>query len=313
MGAVLGITLPIYLVLAIGFVTTRRGLFAQPDLHVLGRFVLNIALPALLFHATAGRNLADILHWGYIATMALAGLATAALTFLWFTLVRADPTRRAAGVMGATCPNSVFVGYPVMLLAFPDHAPLALALNTTVENLLVIPLGLVLFELSKPGSTGSLGAKLGTALKGVLLKPYMIGLLGGLAWSFAGLPLPEFADRTLSVLGASAAALSLFVIGGTLSGLPREGNRPAAAQTATAKLFLHPAMAFAATLVVPLLGLALPPDLATVAILSAAMPTFGIYTILAQDIGRQGMAALALTMTTLGGFFTISAALWLLL
>ncbi|KPP89092.1 MAG: putative permease [Rhodobacteraceae bacterium HLUCCA08] len=313
MGTILGITLPIYVVVALGYVTTRRGLFDPADLQVMGRYVLNIALPALLFHATASRDIAQILHPGYMVAMAGAGLVTAALTYAWFSATGADPTRRAAGVMGATCPNSAFVGYPVMLLAFPDQAGLVLALNTTVENLLIIPLSLVLFELSKPDAGGSLGRKVAKALAGVLARPYMIGLLAGLAWSLAGLPLPEAADRTLGILGASAAALSLFVIGGTLSGLSLEGNRPAALQTALAKLLLHPAIMALMVLLVPLAGLALSPEMATIAILSAAMPIFGIYTILAQDIGRQGMAALAITLTTLGGFATISAALWLLL
>lgn len=313
MGAVLGITLPIYIVVALGYLTTRRGVFAPAELLVMGRYVLNIALPALLFHATASRDIAQILHPGYMVTMAVAGLVTAALTFAWFTLTGADRTRRAAGVMGATCPNSAFVGYPVMLLAFPDQAGLVLALNTTVENLLIIPLSLVLFELSKADAKGSLARQIAKALRGVLARPYMIGLILGLAWSLTGLTLPDVADRTLTVLGASAAALSLFVIGGTLSGLPLEGNRPAAIQTALAKLLLHPAIMALMVLLVPLTGLALSPEMAAIAILSAAMPIFGIYTILAQDIGRQGMAALAITLTTIGGFATISAALWLLL
>lgn len=45
---ILAITGPIYIAIGIGFVATRSSLFAKLDLRVLGKFVIHIALPALL-------------------------------------------------------------------------------------------------------------------------------------------------------------------------------------------------------------------------------------------------------------------------
>ena len=47
---ILTITGPIYLSIALGFAATRRGMFSKLDGQVLGRFVLNFALPAMLFN-----------------------------------------------------------------------------------------------------------------------------------------------------------------------------------------------------------------------------------------------------------------------
>ena len=55
---ILAITGPIYITIVLGFITTRLGLFSKADMHVLGRFVINLALPALLFNALAQRPLA---------------------------------------------------------------------------------------------------------------------------------------------------------------------------------------------------------------------------------------------------------------
>ena len=52
---ILAITGPIYLCIALGWLATRAGLFARADMRVLGRFVLYIALPALLFDAVGKR------------------------------------------------------------------------------------------------------------------------------------------------------------------------------------------------------------------------------------------------------------------
>ena len=52
--------------------------------------------------------------------------------------------------------------------------------------------------------------------------------------------------------------------------------------------------------------------MAVAVILSAAMPMFGIYTLLAQDYGHEGIASIALLGATAGAFFTLSAFLALL-
>ena len=50
---ILSITAPIYIIIFLGFVLTRIGLFAKPEMRVFGKFVLNLALPALLFKTLA--------------------------------------------------------------------------------------------------------------------------------------------------------------------------------------------------------------------------------------------------------------------
>ena len=65
--------------------------------------------------------------------------------------------------------------------------------------------------------------------------------------------------------------------------------------------------------VLPLLGLpSVDGDLRTAAVLSAAMPMLGIYSILAQRHGFEGFTAAALLATTAASFFTLSAILWLM-
>lgn len=50
----LAITGPIYIATALGYVSTRSGLFVRAaDMRVFGQFVIKLALPALLFNALA--------------------------------------------------------------------------------------------------------------------------------------------------------------------------------------------------------------------------------------------------------------------
>lgn len=310
---ILTITFPIFAAIGLGFAAVRFGVFAQSEMRTLGKYVLNVALPALLFSAVGRRDLSEVLNFSYMTVFLLGGLATISVTYAILWAQGVGPARRGIGAMGASSPNSGYVGYPVMLLLFPDQAGVILALNFVIENFFIIPICLVLLELSRKEEHTSWGRMLGNLFLSVVKRPMVLGLLGGFALMLSGIELPSGADRLLDMLAASASALALFVIGGSLVGLPMRGNTGLAAQIMAGKLILHPAMVFAAAMLIPLLGLpALGADMQTAVILSAAMPMFGIYTVLAQEYGHEGVASIALLGATFGAFFTLSALLAIL-
>ena len=312
--AVLGITLPLFAAVLLGYFCVRGGLFKPTDMRLFGSFVLNVALPALLFLAVATRDARDVFNITYMAVFATGALLTIAASFIILTLLKTTPSRRAVAVMGTSCANSGFVGYPLMLLAFPDSAGQILALNMLVENFLIIPLCLVLFELSKERNGTGIIRLIGQIALNVLRRPMVIALLLGLAVSLLRVPLPEPILRTTSLFAASASALALFTIGGALVGLPFKGHRALAALTAAGKLLLHPALAALALAAAMALGL--PPlsrELAAAVILSAAIPMFSIYALFAAELGHEGMASIAQVLATGASFLTLSALmLWLL-
>ena len=308
--AILSITFPIYAVIALGYFTVRRGVFSSGDMKVLGGYVLNIALPALLFIAVASRDVSDTFNPSYMLTYLLGGLATIAVASVWFRITRVSPPRRAVAVMGTSCPNSGFVGYPLMLLAFPTVAGQVLALNMLVENFILIPLLLAMMDMSHAGDGTHALRRIGTVLLGVLRRPMILGLIAGLVISLTGVALPEPVTRVVSMLANSASALALFVLGGALVGVPLKGNRAVAFQVVAGKLLLQPALTAIVLFALVWVGLpALSPDLKAALVLSAAMPIMGIYTIFAQEAGHEGMASLAQLSTTLMAFFTLNALL----
>ncbi|WP_406647527.1 AEC family transporter [Aliisedimentitalea scapharcae] len=307
MTQILAITFPIYGAIALGYLVVAKGWFAAAEMRTLGKYVLNIALPALLFNAVASRRIADVFQPDYMLAYGLGGLATIATAWILFTLRGTDPQRRALGVMGSTCPNNAFIGFPIMLLAFPAQAEIILALNLLVENILLVPLCLLLMEGASGNRQESLLRHIGAILFNVLKMPMVIGLLLGLAVSLVNVPLPAPFTRLTGMLAASASALSLVVIGGSLVGLPLHGNRGLAAQITMTKLLIHPGLVAGAALTLSALGwIALTPDFHSAAILSAAMPMFGIYTVLAQKQGLEGAASIAMLGATTTAFVTLN-------
>lgn len=310
---ILGITGPIYLCIALGFAAVRLGWFAPADLRVLGRFVVQIALPALLFNALSSRGLGEVIDLGYLLAYGLGSLSLL-LGGMWVAMRWSGHRRSTAATMamGMACSNSGYVGYPVLMLVMGPVAGVALALNMLVENLIKIPLALAVAD-SDGQPEAHWGVALRRTLAGLARNPLIIGIAAGLAFALLGWRPPEALARTVNLFATASTALSLFVIGGTLVGLQVQGVRRQVAQIVTGKLLLHPLLVLGLALLLPRLGLPAPQgDMRTAAVLMGAMPMMGIYPILAQRYGQERLAAASLLVATVVSFFTLSGLLWLL-
>ena len=306
---ILGITGPIYLAIALGYLVTQRGLFTRADMQVFGKFTIQLALPALLFNALSRRSVGEILNWQYLAAYAVATLAVVLGGLFWTRRVQGQPLSLASVVtMGMACSNSGFVGYPVVLLTLGGTvAGVSLALNMVVENLLIIPL--LLAVAGSEGAPGQWRQALVQTFKGLVGNPMIWGIVSGFVVSLLGLQMPEPVSRTINLFSAASGALSLFVIGGSLVGLKPEGLKGAIAQIALGKLLVHPLVMLVVLLwLIPIAD----PALRTAALLTCAMPMMGIYTILAQRFGHGAISAAAMLVSTVLSFFSLSGLLWLL-
>jgi predicted permease len=214
--------------------------------------------------------------------------------------------------MGVSCSNSGYIGLPILLLTMPAMASVALAMNVIIENVMVIPLLLLMAESGQPGAGKAHRVFLTTVLR-VARMPLVLGLLAGVAVSLMGWTLPSPLARSVTMFAQATGALSLFVIGGTLVGLPLQGMGLSVLPIAIGKLVGHPLSVLVAAAALSWLGMA-PVDDALLAagVLMAAVPMLGIYPILAQAYGLAERSAAAMLVTTASSFLTLSAALWLL-
>jgi malonate transporter and related proteins len=307
---ILAITGPIYLCIALGYLATRHGLFDRADMRVFGKFVINLALPALLFNALSQRSVGEIFNGRYLAAYALGSLILLSAAVLWYRKAACEGMARSAIMaIGMSCPNSGYVGYPVLLLTLgAPVAGVALALNMVVENLLIIPILLALADMENH-EAGHWRQRVWQTFKGLVRNPMIIAIVAGFLVSALGIPMPSPVARTVNLFAQASSALSLFVIGGSLVGLQLKGMRTAVAQVAAGKLLLHPLCMLAVmTWLVPLDN----PQLKVALLLTGAMPMMGIYTILAQRHGHEGLASAALLVGTTASFFTLSGLLWVL-
>ncbi|MES2716234.1 MAG: AEC family transporter [Pseudomonadota bacterium] len=308
---VLGITTPIFLLIGLGFVAVRTGLFAKAALPALGSFVITFCIPALLFKSLSQRSIAEVANAGYLLAYAAGSLLTLAVGLLWARSRHQPRDAAAMTAMGMACANTAFIGYPIALQVVGPEATVALALTMLVENFLMIPLCLALAD-SASARHVPLALAFGRALLGLRRNPIVLGILGGLAMALLGWHLPAPVQRAVELLSLASAAASLFFIGGSLVGLQVGALVGQVTAVAAGKLLLHPlAVLLALHAVVALSGPVSAP-LQWSAVLMAAAPMLGIYPILGQRYGRQAVNAASMLVTTVASFATLALVIWLL-
>ena len=314
--AVLAITAPIFALVALGFACVRLGVFSRDDMPLLGRFAINVSLPALIVAALSRRGAAEILRFDYLAACAAGSLAVYALVFAFCRGPRRRSLQESAVMaMGVAISNTAFMGFPIVFQVVGGTASVTLALNLLMENVLMLPFALALADLGGMGGRrGGVFSRLGAIFLSLARKPLIIAIFVGLALSLLGKPLPEPVLRGLDMLGAVAPPVALFTIGGNLGGgsaaarqaEKRRGAGPELGLIVGVKLILHP-------LVVGLIVCALPglaPEMRAAAIVFASMPVFSIYPLLGVAYGMERFCSAAVVVATLLSFVSVSTVIW---
>ncbi len=312
MDHVLSITGTIFLIISVGYICFATAVFDKGALAPLGQFVVVIALPALIFRTFSTQDLEDLANPGYLGGYLIGSLLMLCVGYILAGLASPENgVHRTFDAAGMACANSGLVGYPILLLAMPAIAPTALGMNMLTENLIIIPLVIILADITS-GRASGLPAR-GAILVRLLKNPLILAMLASLFLVLTGLTLPEPMSRAIDILASSSVAISLFVIGGMIAGVSIKKIGTRVLMIVAGKLIGHPFAVGLGLYVMSLVGFGLDdPALRKAAIIMAATPAMSIYPLLAQRYGDAETAATAILLMTVLSFFTISTLLYML-
>ena len=309
MDVVLNITAPIFFLILLGFVGTKYQLLSKDALPALSKFVLYFALPSVMITKISSLDLRAVVDLSYMGVYALGGLTAFFLTLVLVKgVLKESWGNGAVSGIGAMMPNSSFIGFPI-LLQYLDNAPAqAFAMSLVVENILFLPVGLILIESLYHQESGVGRKVLLNVAKRIASNPIILAVFTGVIMSLLGVSLPNFMGGGLELLASAAAPCALIVIGGSLVGVVIRGSKIRTALVASVKLVIFPLVVFAGLQAFP----TMPFELKVSALLFAAMPMFSIYPIIGETYGQRSFCASTLLITTVLSFFSISALLFIL-
>ncbi|MDO5640229.1 MAG: AEC family transporter [Neisseria sp.] len=300
--AILTITTPIFIIMAMGYFAVRFEFFTRDQLSGMGKFVIRVGLPMLVFSAIATRPIADVMNVTYLLGYALASLLSFMAGWGISKWRGQDGVLAALNGLGTGMSNTGFIGYPLLAMAIGGPAAVFFAMNVLVENMLILPLMFVLIDAARGGA--NIGALLLRIAKNLLKNPIIVALLVALVFAVFGIPVPAVVERVTSMLASASSPLALFVIGGGLYGMKVRGGLTDVAVMTSGKLLLFP------LLVVSCLWLfGADADTIFAGALLASVPMASMYPLFGLQYGFERQTAAAMLITTLLSFFSISLVL----
>jgi predicted permease len=120
MDAVLNVALPVFAIMATGWLSGHFGLLGPQGSETLNRFVYYAALPALFLVSMAKAPIADIFNWNFIGAFFGAQIATFAIAvtvgkFLFPGRLAEMTLQGLSGMFS----NTGYMGIPLLILAYP--------------------------------------------------------------------------------------------------------------------------------------------------------------------------------------------------
>ena len=271
---VLGAVLPVFGLVASGYLAGRFKLVTQASSTALNQFVYAFALPAMLFIAVYRGSLDEILSGYFLLAVILATLGTAVVGFLISNLSKASAAESTMRALNASFANTGYLGIPLVTVAYGERAALPAALATVATNIVSFALAIVCLELFVNPHPGGVRRALVGVMRSPLIWP--IGLAVLLVGLQMKIPLP--AERFAVLLAGAAGPCALFAIGLFVSQLSIRAGAEASWQTTLLKLVLHPVlMAMFAFWLLPI-----DPFWAKIAVVCAALPLGATAFVLAQ-------------------------------
>lgn len=280
--AAVDVTGPILLILALGVWLGRSGFLTPEFIAVGNRLVFTLTLPCLLFLGTAARPLEEILHLPLVGFGTVCTLLTVAV--LWLLAPRlVAPDKRGVFVQGAFRGNMAIVG---LALCVNAYGPAVLGAAGVYAAILILPYNLLSVLILSTTRAGMLPA--------LLRNPLILGVLGGLAWSALGLPLPALLERSGEYFAQMTLPLALLCTGASLDWRSFKANHRDVVWAAMLKLVVIPAAATLAAAAWGFRGQSL-----GILYLMMAAPTATASYIMARQMTAHGaMAAEIVVLTT---------------
>lgn len=308
MSSVVNVVLPVFALILAGYLARRCGRLGPAASSEINRFVVWLALPALLFDVTARARWADIWRPDFVAAFA----AGCAAVFVATVLLRRRGARGLADAsidgLSAAYANTGFLGIPLCLLVFGKEGLQPAIIATLLVACVLFAAAVVCIEIGQGASGHGLRRatlKVGRSLAG---NPLLVAPLLGAAWAAGGQPLPAPVAQFLALLGAAASPCALVSLGLFLAH-KQAGRGDGALGLVAAKLVLQPAITWFFAFHV----FELPPLWANSALLLSALPTGTGPFMLAEFYRREAaVVSRAILVSTVGSLGTISLLIWLL-
>lgn len=204
--------LPVFAIMALGFVLGRVGFIGAGDARLINRVVMNLFLPIMVFGVIAHAPIRD---FALIPVLIYAG-AQAVIYATGFVLARRvfgrGPRESVLIAFGAVFANNALYVLPLSVLLYGTENVLPVTTIVTWDATVTFGAAMVAMQLMEAGRVSP-----GAIAKSIARTPMLIAIVVGVVVSLAGVTLPGPVETFTQFNGAAAAPMALFALGVILS------------------------------------------------------------------------------------------------
>lgn len=286
----LNVVLPLFLLIALGYVLKKFGMYDVVTLKTMNKLVFKVFLPVYLFHSIYSTDLSAVFD---IKVILFAGVGL----LLWFLLLicivpllEKDNAKRGVMVQAMFRSNFVLFGLPVAIsLCGEDRigtTSLLLGIIIPIYNVLAV-ITLELFRGGRPSVK--------KILIGIMTNPLIIASVLGVGAYIWKIDLPYAIEKTVVDIGKVATPLSLMALGGEFRFCKIKGDIKQLMISVVGKLVISPLFMVTAGIFLGFRNEILVPIL----LMSGAPTAVSSYT-MAQQMGGDGELAGEIVVFTTG-------------
>ncbi len=220
-GGLVGALLPVFFVLALGYLAGKWNEFDADQAAGLSKLALSFALPASLFVGMTEIPRELLLQQGRLV-LALILAHVGLFLVAWFLLRRLNKLQGPASIicalMLATSATPVF-GVAVLQPLLGDNSAGTVGLVALAINL-VVPTAIILLESSGTGAASgasSARAQVLSGLKSGLKSPLLWAPVLGIVVVLLGLRIPKEVASCFAMIGSATSGVAVFTVGLTLA------------------------------------------------------------------------------------------------
>lgn len=235
----INVTMPIFLVMVIGYILKQIGMLNDNFVTVANKFNFKVTLPFMLFKDIAGVDIKAVFDIKYVLFCAI--VSTICFWVVWGTaklLVR-DKTIRGAFVQSSFRGSAAVMGLAFIQNIYGSSAMGPLMIVSAVPLYNIFSVIVLTFEAND--STGiDKKAKIRQAGINICKNPIILSILAGLIVGLLGIRFPTLVNKTVSNVAQMATPLALITIGAGFEGRKALAKIAPTMASSMIKLVLQP-------------------------------------------------------------------------
>lgn len=214
-------SVPIILLLGLGYLSRKNGLLKEGDERVLNAYVYYFALPAL-FIADLAETRFSREHVIFIFTGVIPIILILGIYSLLYLVLKLSRKTFYLLVVTTIFGSTAFFGIPFLMFALPVVSEKPAALAAATISIVSVSISLAFLETYSLKASG-LRRSMAIIFKRLSRNPLVISILVGLLISLLNINIPQPLSTVLHMLGNTTATIAIFLLGVILHG--RRYNR----------------------------------------------------------------------------------------